>query len=63
MGKRDATVDEVIATAREGRTDPQALIFLAEAILALKAAASPGFLRAKQGDPAYLNLDSKGPVE
>lgn len=57
------TAAEIVADARKGRTDEQALFILAEIILALRDAASPGFLRAKQGDPALLRLDDRRPVE
>lgn len=52
----------LIADSRAGRTDEQALWWLAEMVLALKAAASPGYIRAKQGAPPRLDLDDREPV-
>lgn len=56
------TAAALIATARAGRTDEQALLFLAEMVIALRAASSPGYLRAKQGDAPTLRLDDAEPV-
>jgi len=62
MRERVLQAQALIADARKGRTDEQALLFLAEMVLALRAAASPGFIRAKQGEPAYLRLDDHDPA-
>ena len=56
------TPADLIADARTGRTDEQALVFLAEMVLVLRAGASAGILRARTGETRELNLDSKEPV-
>jgi hypothetical protein len=56
------TPTNLITVARQNRTDEQALLFLAEMVIALQAAASPGFIRAKQGSPAILALDDREPI-
>lgn len=53
----------LIAAARAGRTDEQALVWLAEMVLTLQGAASPGLMRARQGPAPDLRLDDKEPVK
>ena len=56
------TPADLIADARRGRTDEQALVFLAEMVLVLRRGASAGMLYARTGETRELNLDSKEPV-
>ena len=56
------TTADLIRDAREGRTDEQAIVFLAEMVMILRDFASPGLMRAKRGEPASLNLDDHEPA-
>lgn len=56
------TPADLIRDARQGRTDEQALVFLAEMVLVLRRGASAGMLRARVGETPELRLDSKEPV-
>ena len=56
------TPADLIADARRGRTDEQALVFLAEMVLVLRRGASAGMLRARAGDAPVLKLDDKEPI-
>jgi hypothetical protein len=56
------TPADLIADARAGRTDEQALVWLAEMVLTLRGAASAGMLRARQGETPALRLGDKEPV-
>ena len=56
------TPADLIRDARKGRTDEQALAFLAEMVLVLRDGASAGMFRARSGDAPVLKLDDKEPV-
>jgi len=56
------TATDLVAIARAGRTDEQALVWLAEMVLMLRAATSAGMIRARQGETPVLRLDDKEPV-
>ncbi len=56
------TLSDLIAAAREGRADEQALVWLAGAVLILMDCASTGFMRARTGETPTLKLDDKEPI-
>ena len=65
------TVPDLIRDARKGRTDEQALVWLAEMVLVLRAGASAGMIYARRYDmsaeptgagTARLRLKVKEPI-
>jgi hypothetical protein len=60
----DETIEYInlINDARQGRTDEQALFWLAEMVMTLRRATSAGMIRARQGPTPVLKLDDKDPV-